>query len=55
MPVIHYLNVRQGDCTIIKHGSGPVYCTNEKFSSSELGDKTFFDSKYKAWLCGFVT
>jgi competence protein ComEC len=37
------------------NASAPVYCTNEKFARSELGDKTFFDCTHKAWLCGLVT
>jgi len=24
MPVVHFLNVRSGDCSIIKHGSGRI-------------------------------
>ena len=24
MPIVHYLNVKQGDCSIIQHGSGHI-------------------------------
>ena len=24
MPIVHYLNVKEGDCSIIQHGSGRI-------------------------------
>lgn len=31
-----------------------VYCTNERFARSKLGDSTFFSSTHRAWICDFV-